>query len=152
MNFTFLSLSVKQWFYVLDGQHSFDAVKLRCEKKRKDKPEWCVKFWCRVLLSWTSLENRQKIAGRQQAGAGNVKMTSMSDNLVTFWRYVKKEKDATPAPFYKKVKENGKNLHLCEITQSSQAEPPEPIHGSILCDEVRTTSYTVLPRFGFISF
>ena len=65
---------------------------------------------------------------------------------------VKKEKDASPAPFYKKVKENGKNLHLCEITQSSQAEPPEPIHGSILCDEVRTTSYTVLPRFGFISF
>jgi hypothetical protein len=100
MNFIFLSLAVEQWFYILDGQHSFEAAKmfrLRCEEKRRVVPDWCVKFWCRVLQSGVSLENRQKIAGRQQARAGNVKMTSMSDNLVTFWRYVKKEKDAAEA-------------------------------------------------------
>mmetsp|Transcript_5440 Transcript_5440/g.11830 ORF Transcript_5440/g.11830 Transcript_5440/m.11830 type:complete len:878 (+) Transcript_5440:183-2816(+) len=49
---------------------------------------------------------------------------------------VKKETTATPAPFYKKVKENCKTMYLCEITQSSQAEPPKPLRGSILCDEM----------------
>mmetsp|Transcript_45123 Transcript_45123/g.94645 ORF Transcript_45123/g.94645 Transcript_45123/m.94645 type:complete len:876 (+) Transcript_45123:187-2814(+) len=49
---------------------------------------------------------------------------------------VKKETNATPAPFYKKVKEKGQTMHLCEITQSSQVQPPRPIRGSILCDEM----------------
>jgi len=49
---------------------------------------------------------------------------------------VKKETGATPAPFYKKVKEKRQTMYLCEITQSSQAEPPKPIRGSILCDEM----------------
>ena len=46
---------------------------------------------------------------------------------------LKKEAGAT-APFYKSVKEGGKQMYLCEITQSSQSQPPSPIKGSILCD------------------
>mmetsp|Transcript_21448 Transcript_21448/g.46616 ORF Transcript_21448/g.46616 Transcript_21448/m.46616 type:complete len:533 (+) Transcript_21448:120-1718(+) len=49
---------------------------------------------------------------------------------------VKKETDATPAPFYKKVREKRQTMYLCEITQSSQSVPPKPIRGSILCDEM----------------
>ena len=49
---------------------------------------------------------------------------------------VKKETDATPAPFYKKVKEKKQIMYLCEITQSSQPQPPKPIRGSVLCDEM----------------
>ena len=49
---------------------------------------------------------------------------------------VKKEINASPAPFYKKVKENKQQMYLCEITNSSQSHPPAPIRGSILCDEM----------------
>mmetsp|Transcript_11127 Transcript_11127/g.22142 ORF Transcript_11127/g.22142 Transcript_11127/m.22142 type:complete len:873 (-) Transcript_11127:81-2699(-) len=49
---------------------------------------------------------------------------------------VKKETNASPAPFYKEVREKGKTMHLCEITNSSQDVPPKPVHGSILCDEM----------------
>lgn len=49
---------------------------------------------------------------------------------------VKREIEAAPAPFYKQVKEKGKNVYLCEITQSSQVEKPNQIRGSILCDEM----------------
>ncbi|KAL9184392.1 hypothetical protein ACHAXT_002478 [Thalassiosira profunda] len=49
---------------------------------------------------------------------------------------VKREKDAAPAPFYKKVTEKGQTMYLCDITQSSQAEAPKPTRGSILCDEM----------------
>jgi len=49
---------------------------------------------------------------------------------------VKKETNASPAPFYKEVREKGKTMHLCEITNSSQDVPPQPVHGSILCDEM----------------
>lgn len=49
---------------------------------------------------------------------------------------VKRETDGAPAPFYKQVKEKGSVMHLCTITQSSQREPPKPIRGSILCDEM----------------
>ncbi len=49
---------------------------------------------------------------------------------------LKKETNASPAPFYKKVREKGKTMYLCEITNSSQNVPPKPVHGSILCDEM----------------
>lgn len=49
---------------------------------------------------------------------------------------VKRETRPAPAPFYKVVKENKKQMYLCEITHSSQVEPPKPIRGSILCDEM----------------
>ncbi|CAJ1964574.1 unnamed protein product [Cylindrotheca closterium] len=49
---------------------------------------------------------------------------------------VQKERNPPPAPFFRKVKEQGKTMHLCEITQSSQANPPSPIKGSLLCDEM----------------
>jgi SWI/SNF-related matrix-associated actin-dependent regulator of chromatin subfamily A3 len=49
---------------------------------------------------------------------------------------IKREMDSTPAPFYKEVREKGKTMHLCEITNSSQESPPSPIKGSILCDEM----------------
>ena len=49
---------------------------------------------------------------------------------------IKKENNSSPAPFYKKVKEKGKTMHLCEITNSSQVTLPLPVRGSILCDEM----------------
>jgi SNF2 family DNA or RNA helicase len=49
---------------------------------------------------------------------------------------IKKETAASPAPFYKEVREKNKTMHLCEITNSSQDTPPKPIRGSILCDEM----------------
>lgn len=39
-------------------------------------------------------------------------------------------------PFYRKVNENGREMYLCEITQSSQALPPKVNRGSILCDSM----------------
>ena len=68
----------------------------------------------------------------------NVEMSSCLTNITLLdyqiqgikW-LLKKETEATAAPFYKKVKENKQNMHLCEITQSSQVEPPKPIRGSV---------------------
>ena len=39
---------------------------------------------------------------------------------------------AASIPFYKPVQERGRNMWLCEITNSTQAAPPAPIRGSIL--------------------
>jgi len=67
----------------------------------------------------------------------NVEMSSCLTNITLLdyqiqgikW-LLKKETEATAAPFYKKVKENKQNMYLCEITQSSQVDPPKPIRGS----------------------
>ena len=71
----------------------------------------------------------------------NINMPSCLRNIELFdyqiqgikW-LLKKETGENTAPFYKSVKEGGKNMYLCEITQSSQSQPPSPIKGSILCD------------------
>ena len=44
--------------------------------------------------------------------------------------------DPALSPFYKKVKEKGREMYLCEITQSSQPNRPKPISGGILADEM----------------
>ena len=49
---------------------------------------------------------------------------------------VEKETRPKPAPFYSEVMENGRRVHFCEITQSSQQTAPELIRGSILCDSM----------------
>ncbi len=49
---------------------------------------------------------------------------------------VKRETNASPPPFYKTVREKGNEMYLCEITQSSQSQPPRPVRGSILADEM----------------
>ena len=49
---------------------------------------------------------------------------------------VKRETNPCPPPFYKTVREKGNEMYLCEITQSSQSQPPKPIQGSILADEM----------------
>lgn len=49
------------------------------------------------------------------------------------WLY-QREVGGKPAPFYKPIKEKGKTVYLCEITQSSQLNPPPPIQGGLLCD------------------
>lgn len=49
---------------------------------------------------------------------------------------IKRENDASPAPFYKVVREKNKTMYLCEITNSSQDAPPKSVQGSILCDEM----------------
>ena len=47
---------------------------------------------------------------------------------------VQNETHPRPAPFFTTVQEKGQTMHLCEITQSSQKDPPTPMRGSILCD------------------
>jgi SWI/SNF-related matrix-associated actin-dependent regulator of chromatin subfamily A3 len=47
------------------------------------------------------------------------------------WLY-QRETDTKDAPFYKQVRESGKNVWLSEITNSSQPEAPAPVKGSIL--------------------
>jgi hypothetical protein len=47
------------------------------------------------------------------------------------WLY-KRETEDVQAPFYKQVKEKGKNVWLSEITNSSQVIAPRPVKGSIL--------------------
>lgn len=49
---------------------------------------------------------------------------------------VQKETKLQPQPFFKTVMEQGRQMHLCEITQSSQSKLPAPICGSILCDDM----------------
>lgn len=49
---------------------------------------------------------------------------------------VEKERNPPRAPFFRQVKEKGKTMHLCEITRSSQVNPPSRIKGTILCDEM----------------
>ena len=80
----------------------------------------------------------------QYTNLPNISMpTCLSDNITLFdyqikgvkWLF-KRETEATPAPFYTKVNENGRSMYLCEITKSSQATPPTPIRGSILADEM----------------
>ena len=46
----------------------------------------------------------------------------------------KRETEGSPAPFYRRVTENGREMHLCEITSSSRTEPPAPVRGALLCD------------------
>jgi hypothetical protein len=45
-----------------------------------------------------------------------------------------KELGLTQVPFYKTISENGKNMYLSQITNSSQVNPPEPCRGGMLCD------------------
>mmetsp|Transcript_11266 Transcript_11266/g.27119 ORF Transcript_11266/g.27119 Transcript_11266/m.27119 type:complete len:965 (-) Transcript_11266:92-2986(-) len=74
----------------------------------------------------------------------NVEMPSAFKSKLKLFDYqiqgirflVEKERNPTPAPFFRRVQEQGKTMHLCEITQSSQVKPPSPIKGSILCDEM----------------
>jgi SWI/SNF-related matrix-associated actin-dependent regulator of chromatin subfamily A3 len=47
---------------------------------------------------------------------------------------VHQEASTRTVPFYRKVVEKGKTAWLCEITQSSQPQPPLPIRGGILAD------------------
>ena len=66
----------------------------------------------------------------------NVEMSSCLTNITLLDYQIQgikwlQETEATAAPFYKKVKENKQNMYLCEITQSSQVEPPKPIRGSV---------------------
>jgi SWI/SNF-related matrix-associated actin-dependent regulator of chromatin subfamily A3 len=39
-------------------------------------------------------------------------------------------------PFWSKVKENGQDAYLNSITNSSQAEPPAPVTGGLLADDM----------------
>ncbi len=53
------------------------------------------------------------------------------------WMYqheINQQQQSSPAavPFYKQIKERGKTVWLSEITNATQANPPQPIGGSIL--------------------
>jgi hypothetical protein len=50
------------------------------------------------------------------------------------WLVHQESEKAHKSPFFKQVKENGAIKWLCDITQSSQADPPKAIRGGILAD------------------
>ena len=85
----FFTVSLK--YYVLSGQHKFSASQDMAEsflKERQPVPKWCKKFRCNVIKEGTSLEDRQKIAGREQARQEGVQRQMLHDTVVWFLKEV----------------------------------------------------------------
>lgn len=80
----------------------------------------------------------EKISKEQLANLPDISMpaaltATLLDHQQEGIRWLYERETATKnAPFYKQVKEHGKMVWLSEITNSSQAEAPAPVKGSIL--------------------
>lgn len=62
------------------------------------------------------------------------------------WLYDRETSKFLP-PFYRKVKEKGRQVWLSEITNSSQTEAPKPVLGSILADDMGLGTYDLIIHF-----
>ena len=85
---------MEQVFYILDGQHKFKAAmtsRLQLEKGRDPVPLWCRVFRCQVLKPGLSVDVRQRLAGRQQARASNIKTQSISESMTILLNAAKAE-------------------------------------------------------------
>jgi SWI/SNF-related matrix-associated actin-dependent regulator of chromatin subfamily A3 len=51
------------------------------------------------------------------------------------WLY-QREQGTQPVPFYELVKEGGRDVWFCDITNASQVDAPKPVLGSILADDM----------------
>ena len=102
----------------------------------------------RKKLDWNQQQKAlddmfDKTLSEQYKDLPNISMPSCLKGVTLFdhqvqgikWLF-KREMDGRAAPFYKKIKENGRDMYLCEITNSSQMEPPKPIRGALLCDDM----------------
>jgi hypothetical protein len=57
-------------------------IKNKREKTRTEVPAWCTQFRCKIVKTATSLDQIQRIAGRQQATASNVKQQTMTASML----------------------------------------------------------------------
>ena len=77
--------------YVLDGQHKFaaaSAIREKLVQAEMPLPRWVTVFRCRRVKSYTRLDKRQVIAGRQQARSSTVMHQTLSQKLQWFLREV----------------------------------------------------------------
>lgn len=63
------------------------------EQERAEVPSWCKNFRCNVIKGGTSLEDRQKIAGREQARQEGVQRQQLHDTVVWFLKEVEMAKE-----------------------------------------------------------
>ena len=75
-------------YYILSGQHRFEACRLLHQKYLKDSgkppPPWTSQFRCTQLKQNTDLATRQVIAGKCQAAQSTVLSTPLSDRIQWF--------------------------------------------------------------------
>ena len=86
--------------WVIDGQHKVAALKeLRAMMERRGEipPEWVMKVRSTRLKPATSLEDRQRIAGREQARASAVLDVSLSGKLEWLLRHLESFKSTVEA-------------------------------------------------------
>jgi SWI/SNF-related matrix-associated actin-dependent regulator of chromatin subfamily A3 len=101
----------------------------------------------RKILNWQTEQQQlddmfDKQTQLQLAGLPQIEMPSQFHNVTLFdhqingirWLVHQETNQSKRAPFYTQVKEKGRNVWLCEITQCSQENAPEPVRGSLLCD------------------
>ena len=82
--------------YVLDGQHKYSAV-VKCREMMAAQgtvmPKWMTTFHCCRLKPSTSLDDRQKCAGREQAKAATVLEMPLSAHIEWYLRGLKAQLD-----------------------------------------------------------
>eukprot|EP00980_Cylindrotheca_fusiformis_P021352 scaffold8235_cov113-Cylindrotheca_fusiformis.AAC.6 len=100
---------------------------------RREKIDWCRQQ--EELDSMFDQQLQRQLQNLPDLDMPNFCNLQLFDFQVQGIRFlVQKETNPQPPPFFTTVKEQGRTMHLCEITQSSQPHPPSPIRGSILCD------------------
>jgi hypothetical protein len=84
-----LSLAATNIKYILDGQHRYVAsqrVRKEYEDRGQECPAWCRTFRCAVLYENVSREDRQLVAGGEQARQGLVFAQPLSAKAAWFLR------------------------------------------------------------------
>ena len=82
-----LLCAATQQFYVVGGQHRFEACRRFREKQlelRRSVPEWAVKFKCKVLKAGLSKDTVEIISGRLQAQSSTLMNMSVATTLRFF--------------------------------------------------------------------
>jgi SWI/SNF-related matrix-associated actin-dependent regulator of chromatin subfamily A3 len=63
-------------------------------------------------------------------------VSALLEHQWTGVRWLVSREKSTDRPFWKTVTENGSTKWLCEVTKSSQPQPPRQVKGSILADDM----------------
>jgi SWI/SNF-related matrix-associated actin-dependent regulator of chromatin subfamily A3 len=67
-------------------------------------------------------------------------VSALLDHQWTGVRWLVSREKSQDRPFWKTVTENGSTKWLCEVTKSSQPQPPQQVKGSILADDMGLVS------------
>ena len=87
-------LSANNTFFIIAGQHRFEAARQWREQKAKARekiPEWCVNFPSSILRENLSESEINYIAGRLQAQSSVVNAMTVSDTMAYFAKILKKK-------------------------------------------------------------